>query len=111
AKMLTFGNFTAIFCRIYAMAFDPKSPLYKRDVERFKCQDDAAAVRPFCAAVLEYLIENHLDYIGEIVYLFVLGELVDAYQSRTSREISHSERVRLALRARYVLDGWAKYLE
>ncbi|KAJ7939920.1 hypothetical protein B0H13DRAFT_1586786 [Mycena leptocephala] len=33
AHMLTFGNFTAIFHRIYEMAMDPKSPMYKRDVE------------------------------------------------------------------------------
>ncbi|KAJ7659816.1 hypothetical protein DFH06DRAFT_1326841 [Mycena polygramma] len=108
AKFFAMGNFTAIFRRIWEMAMDPNSPLYHRDVERLDRQDDAAACRLFCAAVLEWLAENHPDYIGEIVYLFVFGELVDAYQSR---EITHMERVKLALRARYFLDAWAKYLQ
>ncbi|KAJ7110581.1 hypothetical protein C8R44DRAFT_934286 [Mycena epipterygia] len=108
AKLFTFGNFTAVFRRIFEMAMRPDSPLYHRDVQRLDRQDDAAACRLFCAAVLEYLSENHPEYIGEIVYLFIFGELVDAYQSR---EIMHVERVKLALRARYFLDAWAKYLE
>ncbi|KAJ7488492.1 hypothetical protein B0H11DRAFT_2406543, partial [Mycena galericulata] len=108
ARMLTFGNFTAIFRRIHAMAMSADSPMYRRDVERLDRQDDSAACRLFCAAVLEYLSENHPDHIGEIVYLFVFGELVDAYQSR---DISHRERIKLALRARYFLDAWAKYLD
>ncbi|KAJ6618077.1 hypothetical protein B0H10DRAFT_2379381 [Mycena sp. CBHHK59/15] len=108
AKLFTFGNFTAVFRRIFEMAMCPDSPLYHRDVQRLDRQDDAAACRLFCAAVLEYLSENHPEYIGEIVYLFIFGELVDAYQSR---EITHVERIKLALRARYFLDAWAKYLE
>ncbi|KAJ6573789.1 hypothetical protein DFH09DRAFT_915806 [Mycena vulgaris] len=107
AKLLAMGNFTALFRRIYAMAMAPDSPLYHRDVERLDRQDDAAACRLFCAVVLEYLSETHPEYIGEIVYLFIFGELVDAYQSR---EISHVVRIKMALRARYFLDAWAKYL-
>ncbi|KAJ6522433.1 hypothetical protein DFH09DRAFT_1421922 [Mycena vulgaris] len=108
ARMLTFGNYTAIFRRIYELAMAPDSPMFRRDVERLDRQDDAAATRLFCAAVLEYLSENHPEYIGEIVYLFVFGELVDSYQSR---KISHTERIKLALRARYFLDAWANYLD
>ncbi|KAJ6608849.1 hypothetical protein B0H10DRAFT_2438833 [Mycena sp. CBHHK59/15] len=108
AHMLTFGNYTAIFRRIYELAMAPNSPMFRRDVERLDRQDDAAATRLFCATVLEFLSENHPEYIGEIVYLFVFGELVDSYQSRT---ISHMERIQLALRAHYFLDAWANYLE
>ncbi|KAJ6632173.1 hypothetical protein B0H10DRAFT_2206574 [Mycena sp. CBHHK59/15] len=78
ARMLTFGNYTAIFRRIYELAMAPDSPMFKR------------------------------DYIWEIVYFFIFGELVDSYQSR---EISHTERIKLALRARYFLDAWANYLD
>ncbi|KAJ7101505.1 hypothetical protein B0H15DRAFT_769608 [Mycena belliarum] len=108
AKLLTLGNFTALYHRICRMALDHNSPMYRRDVLRLDRQDDIAALRLFSAAVLEFLSENHPDYIGEIVYLFVFGELVDAYQSR---EISHAERIKIALRSRYFLDAWAKYLE
>ncbi|KAJ6541137.1 hypothetical protein B0H10DRAFT_2392408, partial [Mycena sp. CBHHK59/15] len=87
---------------------DPTSPLYNRDVNRLDRQDDPAATRLFCAETLAYLTENYPDYIGEIVSLFVFGELVDAYQNR---EISHTERIKMALRARYFLDAWAQFLD
>ncbi|KAJ6459147.1 hypothetical protein C8R47DRAFT_1028273 [Mycena vitilis] len=108
AKLFTMGNYTAIFRRIFEMAMARNSPMYRRDVLRLDRQDDAAACRLFCAAVLEWLTENHPEHIGEIVYLFIFGELIDAYQSR---EITHKERIKLALRARYFLDAWAKYLQ
>ncbi|KAJ6587364.1 hypothetical protein B0H10DRAFT_2234035 [Mycena sp. CBHHK59/15] len=57
ARLLTFGNFTAVFRRIYQMAMAPDSPY------------DPAALRLFCAETLAYLSENFPEYIGEIVYL------------------------------------------
>ncbi|KAJ7504705.1 hypothetical protein B0H11DRAFT_1852265 [Mycena galericulata] len=105
--MLTFGNYTAVFRRIYEMAMAPDSPMYERDVKRLDRQDDAAATRLFCAETLAYLSEHFPEYIGEIVYLFIFGELVDAYQNR---EISHAERIKMALRARYFLDAWEQFL-
>ncbi|KAJ3557347.1 hypothetical protein NM688_g1522 [Phlebia brevispora] len=47
------------------------------------------------------------DAIGEIVFLYVLGELIDAYQNRL---ISHSERLRMVLRAWYFVRMWQMYL-
>ncbi|KAJ7911244.1 hypothetical protein B0H13DRAFT_1614840 [Mycena leptocephala] len=105
ARMPTFGNFTAIFRRIYEIAMDPKSLMYKRDVEQLDRQDDRTMTRLFCAIVLEYWSENHPEYVGEIVYLFVFGELVDTYQNC---KIGHAERIKRALRARYFLDGSGK---
>jgi hypothetical protein len=93
ARMLTFGNFTAIFHRIYLMAMAPHSPLYQRDVNRaLNQQDGSAATRLFCAKTVAYLSKNFLKYIGEIVYLFVFRELIDAYQNR---EIPHAERIKV----------------
>ena len=93
ARMLTFGNFTAIFRRIYLMAMAPDSPLYERDVNRaLDRQDDSAATRLFCAETLAYLSKNFPEYVGEIVYLFVFGELIDAYQNR---KIPHAERIKV----------------
>ena len=45
--------------------------------------------------------------LGLIAYLFVMGEVVDAYQSRT---ISHLERVKMLLRCRYFLRLWKQFL-
>jgi hypothetical protein len=108
ARLLTLGNFTAIYQRIRDIAFEDGSPLYHRDVEKLDRQDDNAAARLFSSATLEYLAIHHASHIGEIVYLFVFGELVDAYQNR---HIPHCERVKLVLRARYFLDMWETYLD
>jgi hypothetical protein len=106
ARLLTLGNFTAMYNHIREMAIEESSPLYKRDVD--KRQDDNAASRLFSSHVLQYLADHHPDYIGEIVYLFVFRELIDVYQSRS---ISHTERLKLVLRARYFLDAWATFLD
>ncbi|KAH6903462.1 hypothetical protein BKA70DRAFT_1110856 [Coprinopsis sp. MPI-PUGE-AT-0042] len=108
ARLLSLGNFVAIYERIRALAHEAGSPLYLRDVEKTDRQDDSAATRLFSAPVLEFIVKNHPDYIGEVVYLFVFGELIDAYQNRF---ITHHERVVMVLRARYFLDHWEMYLK
>ncbi|KAF9526712.1 hypothetical protein CPB83DRAFT_937276 [Crepidotus variabilis] len=96
-----------MFRNILQIVLGNGSPLFKRDILKLNRQDDNAAVRLFSAATLEYLAENHPDCIGEIAYLFVFGELVDAYQNRT---ISHAVRLKLILRAHYFLDSWEAFL-
>ena len=49
-----------------------------------------------------------IPYVGEIVYLFVFAELIDAYQNRG---ISHTECLQLVLRARYFLDAWSTFVD
>ena len=107
ARLLTFGNYTAIFQRIREMASEPGSPLYQRDVDKIDRQDDNAASRLFSADVLQYLSDHHPDHVGEIIYLFIFGELIDAYQNCS---ISHHERLKMVLRARYFLDSWDTFL-
>ncbi|KIY43125.1 hypothetical protein FISHEDRAFT_54055 [Fistulina hepatica ATCC 64428] len=108
ARALVLGNETAIYQRVSDIAHEAGSPIYVRDVKKLDRQDDRAAKRLASADTLQYLADNHPEYIGEIVYLFVFGELVDAYQNRS---ILHEERVIMVLRARYFLDAWAAYLE
>ena len=52
--------------------------------------------------------EHHPERLGFAVYLFVMGEVVDGYQSRT---ISHSERLRMVFRCRYFLRLWRRFLQ
>jgi hypothetical protein len=106
--LLTLGNFTAIYNRIQEIAMEDGTPLFKRDVEKLDRQDDNAATRLFLADVLKFLADKHPNYTGEIVYLFIFGELVDAYQNRS---IPHSERLKLVLRTRYFLDAWETFLD
>ena len=70
------------------------NPLYHHDVEKMDQQDNNAATHLFSAATLNFIREHHPDKIGLMVYLFVMGEVIDAYQSHT---ISHLERVRMVL--------------
>lgn len=106
ARLLVLGNFVAMYSRIRDVAFEPGSPLYIRDVEKLDRQDDNAATRLFSSATLKFIALNHPDHIGEIVFLFIFGELIDAYQNRF---ITHLERVKLVLRAHYFLESWTKF--
>ncbi|KAJ7708424.1 hypothetical protein B0H16DRAFT_1746298 [Mycena metata] len=108
ARLLALGSYTAIYSRIREMAFADGSPLFHRDVEKLDRQDDNAATRLFSADTLKYLADHHPEYLGEIIYLFIFGELIDAYQNRS---IPHAERVKLVLRARYFLDSWSASLD
>ena len=110
ARLLVLGNHIAMYSQVRDIAFSdhPGSPLYHRDVEKMDRQDDNAATRLFSAATLHFIREHHPDHLGLAVYLFVMGEAVDAYQSRT---ISHLERVRMVLRCRYFLRLWKRFLQ
>lgn len=107
SRLMVIGNFTILYRRIRDIAFEDDSPLYRRDVEKLDRQDDNAAARLFSAQTLEYIISKHSDYLGEIVYLFVFGELVDAWQNRL---LPHVERLKMALRAHYFVKMWQIYL-
>jgi hypothetical protein len=107
ARLLVFGNFVSLYRHILQIALGGGSPLYSRDVVKIDRQDDNAAVRLFSAATLQYLADQHPDCVGEIVYLFVFGELIDAFQNR---RLQHRERIRMVLRARFFLKAWETYL-
>jgi hypothetical protein len=110
ARLLVLGNHPATYSQVRGIAFSnqPDSPLYRRDVEKVDRQDDNAATRLFSAATLDFVGKHHLDHTGLAVYLFVMGEAIDAYQSRT---IAHLERVKMVLRCRYFLRLWKRFLQ
>ncbi|KAH7905193.1 hypothetical protein BJ138DRAFT_1130617 [Hygrophoropsis aurantiaca] len=110
ARVLTLGNDVAIYSQAWdlAFAFNGTGPLYHRDVEKLDRQDDNAATRLFSANTLEYTARQYPDRIGFIVYLFIFGELVDAYQNR---KIGHGERINMALRARFFLEIWQLFIK
>ncbi|KAJ3770857.1 hypothetical protein FB446DRAFT_646265 [Lentinula raphanica] len=112
ARLLVLGNRVALYHQIREIAFDPTSPLYHRDVEKLDRQDDNAAARLFSAATLQFisqrLNEEDQELLGVAVYLFIFGELCDAYQNR---HIPHAERIALLLRARYFVDTWKQFID
>ena len=109
ARALVLGNHLAMYSHVRDMAFSNLTgcPLYHRDVEKVDKQDDNAATRLFSAPALDFVVKEFPDRLGLIAYLFVMGEVVDAYQSRT---ISHLERVKMLLRCRYFLRLWKRFL-
>ena len=109
ARALVLGNHVSMYSQVRRIAFgDPPGPIYRRDVEKMDRQDDNAATRLFTAETLEFIAEHHPSCLGLIVYLFVMGEVVDAYQGRT---LSHLERVKMVLRCCYFLRLWKRFLQ
>ena len=101
ARALVLGNHVAMYSQVRSIAFSiPPGPIYRRDVEKMDRQGDNAATRLFTAETLGFITERHPTWLGLAIYLFVMGEVVDAYQGRT---LSHRERVKMALRCRYFL--------
>jgi hypothetical protein len=96
ARLLVFGNFATFYQHICQIAFEEGLPLYHRDVKKLDRQDNNTATRLFSSGLVQYIVVHYPSYVGEIVFLFVFGELVDAYQNR---HISHYKRIKMVLRA------------
>ena len=108
ARALVLGNDVAMYSQVRRIAFsDPPGPIYRRDVEKMDRQDDNAASRLFTAETLDFITKHYPDCLGLVVYLFVMGKVVDVYQGRT---LGHLERVKMALRCRYFLRLWKRFL-
>ncbi|THH16946.1 hypothetical protein EW146_g3772 [Bondarzewia mesenterica] len=109
ARLLTLGNYSVLYSHFRDIAAADNGTLYNRDVEKVDRQDDNAATRLFSAHTLDWLTENHLDWIGSIIYLFIFGELVDAYENRHIKLI---ERVHLILRTLFFfMEAWEDFLD
>ncbi|KAJ7218623.1 hypothetical protein GGX14DRAFT_560971 [Mycena pura] len=92
---------------MYTLAMQPNSPMYPRDWKKRDRMDDRAAARLSSADTLQQAAEDPTKNLGLAVYLFVFGDLIDAYQSRT---ISHHERAKIAIRTRLFLHTWRMFL-
>jgi len=69
-------------------------------MEKVDRQDDRAAARTFSASAPDFQMQEQPGQPGLSDYLFVLGELVDAWQNRN---ISHIMRAKMVIRARFFL--------
>jgi hypothetical protein len=107
AWMLILGNFVVQYHQ-FLRIWTEGGPIFERDVQTVDQQDDSAAIRLFSADVLEWLCDHHPELLGAIIYLFIFGELIDAYQNH---HIPHIERVHMALRTLFFLEIWEEFLE
>ncbi|KAJ7500733.1 hypothetical protein B0H11DRAFT_2225129 [Mycena galericulata] len=108
ARGLILGNFSVYFEQMYTLAMQPGSPMYQRDWKKRDRMDDRAAARLFSADTLQQAAEDPANNLGLVVYLFVFGDFIDAYQSRT---LSHHERAKIAIRTQLFLNTWRSYLK
>ncbi|KAH9947489.1 hypothetical protein B0H21DRAFT_680678, partial [Amylocystis lapponica] len=86
-----------------------------RDVENVDKQDDGAARRMFHSIALTATTEQTGDsigvkeeFVGLFVYLFIFGELIDAW---LNRRMTVQDRVLAALRARFFLHIWYTHIK
>ncbi|KAJ7176665.1 hypothetical protein C8R46DRAFT_889360 [Mycena filopes] len=107
ARGLVLANFVIYFEQMYTLAMQSDSPMYPRDWRNRDRMDDPAAARLSSADTLEQVAQDPAKNLGLVVYLFIFGDLIDAYQSRT---ISHHERAKIAIRTRLFLHTWRLYL-
>jgi hypothetical protein len=109
ARLLVLGNDTTFYEEIRHMAGEEDTPLYWRDVDRLDRQDDRAAARLFSASFLEFCITQHGEAnIALPIYLFIFGELIDAYENR---HIPHVERIKMVLRMWFFKSIWKSFLQ
>ncbi|GLB36846.1 putative ulp1 protease family, C-terminal catalytic domain [Lyophyllum shimeji] len=107
ARILVMGFFPAFYAQLRELALNPAGPLFTRDVEGVDRQDDRAAGRTFSSPALDFQMKTSPEQRGLSVYLFILGELIDAWQNRS---ISHALRAKMALRARFFLLAWRAHI-
>ncbi|KAJ7032518.1 hypothetical protein C8F04DRAFT_958759 [Mycena alexandri] len=107
ARFIALGFFVVVYVMLRQIAMDIAGPLFTRDVEKVDKQDDRAAARMFSARTLEFQLKNYPGQTGLSVYLFVMGELIDAWQNRN---ITHQDRAKMVLRARFFLMAWRTHI-
>lgn len=105
AHTVVLGNYLAHHGQLVKIVRSSDSPLLEGDITRVDKQDDRAAARLFSSGTLEHVSQNQPLETGLSVYLFVIGELIDAQQSRT---MAHGTRMKLLWRARFFIDSWLK---
>ncbi|GBB91541.1 hypothetical protein RclHR1_01890015 [Rhizophagus clarus] len=101
----------AIATQVRAIALKSQYFLLKRDVLNVDKQDDGAALRTFHSNNLMQILVNGTlsdERIGFFVYLFILGELCNAYLNRT---IDHQTQIEMVLHAYFFLNIWENYIE
>ncbi|EGG05389.1 uncharacterized protein MELLADRAFT_88084 [Melampsora larici-populina 98AG31] len=84
----------------------PNSPLLAKDVFDCDKQDDGRALRTFCYQTVATTLARP-DCSGLTIYLFIIGELCDAWLNKT---MNHRERIRSAWTAAFFLRMWKAHL-
>jgi hypothetical protein len=107
ARLITLGNFPCHYAQLREFAYHPKGPLFHRDIEKLDRQDDRAAARLFSAESLSFHTREYPLQTGLSIFLYVFGEITDAWQNR---HIAHIERAKIAMRTRFFILAWRNHI-
>ncbi|KIM36405.1 hypothetical protein M413DRAFT_31645 [Hebeloma cylindrosporum] len=106
ARLLTLPNHVVHSAQLLNITFSNDSPLHRlhrRYVVKTGRQNPNAATRLFS---LYWLSEKAPEQRGLIILVFICGEIIGAYLSRT---LSIYTRVKMVLRAHFYFDIWLKF--
>ncbi|PKY23567.1 hypothetical protein RhiirB3_334471 [Rhizophagus irregularis] len=109
--MLTFGDSFLGFGHILELSKSRNSALYHADVLNVNKQDDGATYQLFSHEFL-YKVSQTLNSDsknkGLLIYLFIIGELIDSY---LNRDISNHERIKMVIIGSFFLRIWKQYIQ
>lgn len=106
SRLITMGKFTISLQDLSQVLQTPNSPLLTKDVFDCDKQDDGRALRTFCSQTVATTLSKP-DCSGLTVYLFVIGELCDAWLNKS---IGHREQIRAVWTASFFLQMWKAHL-
>lgn len=107
ARLLSFGKFYISIGHLALIIQHPKSTLFQRDVFNSDRQDDGRAYRTLNHETCGLAMSLE-PCMGLTIYLFVMGELCDAWLNSTS---SPSDRILSAFTSHFFLVRWQEYLD
>ncbi len=96
-RALCMGRYLAHYGLLEQITKGENSPMMKPDIIGVDKQDDRAAAHLFSPAAIDYIFRILPDELGLAVYLFVIGEIIDAQHNRS---LTHAERVKMLWRGR-----------
>lgn len=106
ARLITMGRFVVCIQQLAHILQLPNSPLLARDVFDCDKQDDGRAYQTFSSqTILASLSQD--ECTGLSVYLFVFGEMCDAWLNKS---MCHKERICSAWMAAFFLRRWEAHL-
>ncbi|KAF8219154.1 hypothetical protein L208DRAFT_1383096 [Tricholoma matsutake] len=105
---IVISNFFICYSQLCELTANPLSPLYLWDAENLDRQDDQAAARLLSAQTLEFNMTSYPKHCTLSIYLFILGEFIDAWQNQN---IPHLQHVKMVMRARFFLMAWQTHVD
>lgn len=106
SRLITLGKYVVSLQDLSQVLQTPNSPLLTKDVFECDKQDNGRALRTFCSQTVSVTLARP-DCSGLTVYIYIIGELCDAWLNKT---MGHRERIRAVWTAGFFLRFWKAHL-